>query len=149
MFIKKLLNLFFSSTILLCNAALSADKNLQENWIERCPNDYFCFTHPVEMTPNKTQAIDSSSGELQDSSMTLVYDLGWYASQFSELTTATHELVIIDGREGKILIQDNKMALSIAKIEGRKRFSMLLTFQGEASIDQGKRIFSSLRFNIH
>lgn len=148
MHIKKLISTLFFTPLLLCLSAFSADKHQQDNWVERCPSDFFCFAHPTEMTSNQTQAIDSSSGELQGSNMTLVYDLGWYASQFSELTTATHELVIIDGREGKILIQENKMALSIAKIEGRKRFSMLLTFHDEVSVEQGKRIFSSLRFNM-
>jgi hypothetical protein len=146
--IKVLIISILFSTSLFCNLAVSNDINVPEDWVESCPNNDFCFIHPKSLMRIPVQVIDSNTGKFQSEEMILSFDLGWYSTQFSELTKATQELVIIDGREGKVLLQDDKMALSIPKIKGKIRFSMLLTFSNKVSLEQGKRIFSSLRFQL-
>jgi len=144
--IKMLFKTMLFSSFLISTPVVSCEEIIEDNWVESCPNNDFCFIHPKDLIRFPMQVIDSNAGQFQNKDLILFFDLGWYATHFPELTTATSEFVIVDGREGKILQQDNKMALSVLQVEGKKRFSMLLTFNKQVSIEQGKRIFSSIRF---
>ena len=102
--------------------------------------------HPQDLQPVLTQAIDSIAGQYQNSNIVLSYDLGWYASQFNEMSEAKIEPVEIDGLAASILVQDNRMALRIPQVKGKIRFSMLIEFKKEPQLEQGRRIFNSIRF---
>jgi hypothetical protein len=148
-----LINTIALSTLLCGYSAFSherldAEKLERGAWIESCPNNDFCFSHPKNFKRIPIQAIDSNAGQFENNHMALSFDLGWYASRFSELTKASKELIVIDNRKGVILLQDEKIALSVPKVEGLISFSMLLTFNHDVDIKQAKRIFSSIRFNI-
>ena len=56
------------------------------------------------------------------------------------------QCVIDEGN--KIFKEIEKLPLeTVLQVEGKKRFSKLLTFNKKVSIEQGRRIFSSIRFN--
>lgn len=126
----------------------SKDNQKLEQWLELCPRDQFCFTHPKSLIPADLQSIDSIAGQLNDSNITLTYDLGWYSSQFKELTNAVSEPIIIDGHHGKLLLQDKKMALTIPSVSGKVRFSMLIEFKNSVDLAQGQKIFKSIKFTL-
>jgi len=98
--------------------------------------------------PSNVLAIDSITGQLNNKNITLTYDLGWYASKFNELTSATSEPIVIDGHHGKLLLQGNKMALSVPKVTGKIAFSMLIEFKNTKELEQGRKIFKSVKFNL-
>ncbi|ASP47062.1 hypothetical protein [Cognaticolwellia beringensis] len=133
-------------TLFFINPVNSHDTKQLDKWLEHCPNNQFCFEHPVSLILANVQAIDSIAGQLENKNLILTYDLGRYASTFSELSSATSELIIIDGHHGRILIQQNKMALTIANVSGNTSFSMLIEFKNTIELDQGKRIFKSVKF---
>ncbi|MCW9082601.1 MAG: hypothetical protein OQK09_13900, partial [Colwellia sp.] len=87
-----------------------------------------------------------NAGQYTSENLTLVYDLGWYASQFTEMSNATAETTSIDGHCANIFIQGNRMALSVPKVSGKIRFSMLLEFKDTLQVEQGRRIFNSIKF---
>ena len=130
------------------NPAHSHEKKPLDDWLEFCPNSQLCFERPPNLIPADVQIIDSIAGQLESEDFTLFYDLGRYASKFQELSSASTELVKIDGYQGKILIQHNKMALTIANISGKAGFSMLIEFKNIVDLEQGKRIFKSVKFNL-
>lgn len=144
--LRKLSLLSCSFFLLLIGTSHGAVEPHQQKWIESCPNNHLCFKHPENLMAVNVQVIDSNAGQYHSESLTLTYDLGWYASQFSEMTNATVEPVTINGYCANILIQDNRMALSVPKISDKVRFSMLLEFKGALQLEQGRRIFNSIRF---
>ncbi|OUR63043.1 hypothetical protein A9Q74_02200 [Colwellia sp. 39_35_sub15_T18] len=144
--LKKLSLLACALVLLLMSTSPNAAEQDQHKWIESCPNSHLCFEHPENLMPVNVQIIDSNAGQYHNDSLTLTYDLGWYASQFSEMTNAIIEPVKIDGHRARILIQANRMALSVPKISDKVRFSMLLEFKGALQLEQGRRIFNSIRF---
>ena len=127
-------------------SARSATLFFDGDWSKSCPNNRFCFEHPQTLIDSKLPVIDSIAGEYRDEQMQLIYDMGWYASQFDELPDALIEPIIIDGKQGEILITDNVMALRIPQIDGKIRFSMMLTFTDKVNVKVGRRIFISLKF---
>jgi len=143
--LKKLSLLACALVLLFMKTSDAAEQN-QKKWIESCPNSHLCFEYPENLIAANIQIIDSNAGQYHNDSLTLTYDLGWYASQFSEMANAIIEPVTIDGHCARILIQDNRMALSVPKISGKVRFSMLLEFKDTLQIEQGRRIFNSIRF---
>ena len=118
----------------------------QPQWVTSCPNNDLCFDHPKNLVPANVQIIDSNAGQYHSDNLTLTYDLGWYASQFNEMANAIIEPVTIDCHSANILIQKNRMALRIPKVSGKIRFSMLLEFKESLQLEQGKRIFNSIKF---
>ncbi|AZQ84863.1 hypothetical protein EKO29_13195 [Colwellia sp. Arc7-635] len=136
--------LYFSSLI----TAHSNETTPLDNWLEFCPNSQLCFEHPLSLIPADVQVIDSITGQLDNKNISLVYDLGRYASKFPEFSSASYELVNIDDYEGKILIQQNKMALTVPNISGGTAFSMLIEFKNTVDLEQGRRIFKSVKFNL-
>ncbi len=144
--LKKLSLLACSLVLLFMSTSPSAAEQDQQKWLESCPNSHLCFEHPENLIPVKVQIIDSNAGQYHNDSLTLTYDLGWYASQFSEMSSAAIEPVTIDGHCARILIQDSRMALSVPKISGQIRFSMLLEFKDKLQLEQGRRIFNSIKF---
>lgn len=136
--------LYFSSLI----TAHSNEATPLDNWLEFCPNSQLCFEHPLSLIPADVQVIDSITGQLDNKNISLVYDLGRYASKFPEFSSASYELVNIDDYEGKILIQQNKMALTVPNISGGTAFSMLIEFKNTVDLEQGRRIFKSIKFNL-
>jgi len=123
-------------------------QNQLDNWLEFCPFSQFCFDRPKNLLPTEVLIIDSITGQLENENMTLTYDLGLYASTFRELSGASSETVKVDGHDGKILIQKNKMALTIATVSGKAGFSMLIEFKNSIKLEQGRRIFKSIKFNL-
>jgi len=119
-----------------------------DTWLKFCPTSQLCFERPKNLKPIDLPMIDSISGQLNNENMILFYDLGRYSSTFRELSSASSELVKIDGYQGKILIQKSKMALTIANISGKAGFSMLIEFKNTVDLEQGRRIFNSLKFNL-
>tara|TARA_R110000737_G_scaffold260356_2_gene268699 strand:- start:83 stop:529 length:447 start_codon:yes stop_codon:yes gene_type:complete len=126
----------------------SQDKKPLSNWIEFCPNSQLCFERPLSLIPAEVIIIDSIAGQLDNEDFTLFYDLGLYASTFGELTTASSEPIIIDGHLGKVLIEKNKMALSIQSLAGKMGFAMLIEFKNVIQLEQGRRIFKSVKFKL-
>lgn len=118
------------------------------NWLEFCPNSQLCFERPLSLMPVDVQIIDSIAGQLDDEHLTLFYDLGRYASTFPEFSTASSEVVKIDHHEGKMFIEQNKMALTVANIFGKTSFSMLIEFKDSLDVEQGRRIFNSVKFKL-
>lgn len=143
---KKILLFAYSLALLFVSTSHSKTATNQQRWVESCPNKQLCFKHPDNLMPVNVQIIDSNAGQLHSDNLTLTYDLGWYASQFNEMTSATVEPIIIDGRCANILFQDNRMALSVAKVSGKVRFSMLLEFKGTPDFAHGRKIFNSITF---
>lgn len=145
---NKLLLIVPLFTLLYIAYSNSKGNQKLEQWLELCPSDQFCFTHPKSLIPTDLQSIDSIAGQLNDSNITLTYDLGWYSSQFKELTNAVSEPIIIDGHHGKLLLQDKKMALTIPSVSGKVRFSMLIEFKNSVDLAQGQKIFKSIKFTL-
>ncbi|MGL1959055.1 MAG: hypothetical protein OCD00_17280 [Colwellia sp.] len=146
MSLKKLLLILSSSILFFLNTSHgenSADKSI---WIESCPNNNFCFMHPQDLHPVKIQIIDSNAGQYQNDNTELSYDLGWYASQFNEMREAQIDSIEIDGLSASILVQNKRMALRIPQVKGKVRFSMLIEFKKELQLEQGRRIFTSIKF---
>ena len=135
-------------SLLFINPTSSRDTKQVDHWLEFCPNSQLCFDHPSTLIAADVQIIDSIAGQLENKNFTLTYDLGRYASTFSELPSATSEPIIIDGHHGKILIQQNIMALTIPNVSGSVSFSMLIEFKITTKLAQGERIFKSVRFNF-
>lgn len=135
-------------TLLYTGPVSSHNVEQVNNWLEYCPNSQLCFKHPSTLIPADLPVIDSIAGQLSNDSMTLFYDLGRYTSTFSELADATSEVIKVDGHQGKILIQQKKMALTIPTIFGELGFSMLIEFKNSLDIEQGKKIFKSVKFNL-
>ena len=102
--------------------------------------------HPPDLQPVQIQIIDSNAGQYQNNYIVLSYDLGWYASQFNEMSEGKIESVEIDGLSASILVLDNRMALRIPQVNGKVRFSMLIEFKKELQLEQGRRIFNSIKF---
>jgi hypothetical protein len=98
------------------------------------------------MQPVKNQIIDSNAGQYQNDNIVLYYDLGWYSSQFNEMSGAKTEPVEIDGLSATILVHNKRMALKIPQVKGKVRFSMLIEFKKELQLEQGLKIFNSLKF---
>jgi hypothetical protein len=130
------------------NYSSSKDNQQLEQWLELCPSNQFCFTHPKSLIPADVQSIDSIAGQLNSNNITLTYDLGRYSSQFKELTNATSEPVIIDGQHGKLLIQDKKMAITVPTVSGKARFSMLIEFKDTIDYTLGRKILKSIKFTL-
>lgn len=135
-------------TLFYISYSNSEDNQQASQWLERCPSDQFCFTHPSNLIPVNVQSIDSNAGQLNSNNITLTYDLGWYSSQFNELTNATFEPIVIDGHHGKLLLQDKKVALTIPTVSGKIRFSMLIEFTDTADTELSHKIFKSIKFNL-
>lgn len=127
----------------------STSKGQTGTWLELCPSSQLCFQHPESLVAANLQNIDSIAGQLSNDNITLSYDLGWYSSQFRELTRATSEPILIDGHQGKLLLQDKKMALFIPQVKGKLRFSMLIEFKDLVELEQGRKIFKSVKFNLN
>jgi hypothetical protein len=134
--------------LLHISPSYSQNTKLLDNWLEFCPSEQLCFERPKNLIPNQQPIIDSIAGQLDSESFTLFYDLGFYTATFKELSSATSEPITIDGHLGKILIQQNKMALTIPTVSGKIGFSMLIEFSHTEQLEQGKRIFKSVRFNL-
>ena len=136
--------------IALCYASYSNsnDSSQLDNWVEFCPKSQLCFQRPTSLTPIDVLALDSIAGQLEHENITLTYDLGRYSSKFNDLTQATSEAVIIDGHDGKLLIQDKKMALTMPTVSGKIGFSMLIEFKNTVQLEQGLRILRSVKFNL-
>ena len=146
---------FAKAVLILCLIALcyasysnSNDSSQLDNWVEFCPKSQLCFQRPTSLTPIDVLALDSIAGQLEQENITLTYDLGRYSSKFNDLTQATSEAVIIDGHDGKLLIQDKKMALTIPTVSGEIGFSMLIEFKNTVQLEQGLRILKSVKFNL-
>lgn len=118
----------------------------KNGWIESCPGNVFCFQHPQNLTEVPVQSIDSLSGKYENENTHLSYDMGWYSSNFDELNNAIISSILIDGRSAEILTTDTVMALRIPEVYGSTRFSMMLTFKNSVLIEQGRRIFLSIKF---
>ncbi len=145
--LKRLPLLACCLALLFASASRSEVAQKQQKWLESCPNSHLCFQHPEDLTPVKVQIIDSNAGQYRSENLTLTYDLGWYASQFNEMTKAAVEPVKIDGHPASILIQANRMALHVPKVSGQIRFSMLIEFKDKLQLEQGHRIFNSIKFS--
>lgn len=128
--------------------AHSYEKKSLDNWLEFCPNSQLCFERPLNLIPANVQTIDSIAGQLDNKDFSLFYDLGRYASKFPELSSASSELVKIDNYQGRILVQRNKMALTVPNISGKTAFSMLIEFKDVVDLERGRRIFKSVKFNL-
>tara|TARA_R110000744_G_scaffold58571_1_gene122238 strand:- start:1533 stop:1979 length:447 start_codon:yes stop_codon:yes gene_type:complete len=134
--------------LLYISPSNSQDKKPLSNWLEFCPNSQLCFERPRSLIPAEVLIIDSIAGQLENENFTLFYDLGLYSSTFDELTTASSEPVIIDGHRGKILIQKNKMALTIPNVAEKVGFAMLIEFKNVTQLELGRRIFKSVKFKL-
>ena len=119
-----------------------------DNWIRFCPSPQLCFEHPASLKPANVQMIDSLAGQLNNENLTLYFDLGLYASNFSELTPASSKAIIVDGYEGTVLTFQNKIALTIEKISHNARFSMLLEFKDTIKSEEAIRIFKTVKFKL-
>ena len=146
---------FAKAVLILCLIALcyasysnSNDSSQLDSWVEFCPKSQLCFQRPTSLTPIDVLALDSIAGQLEHENITLTYDLGRYSSKFNDLTHAAVEAVIIDGHDGKLLIQDKKMALTIPTVSGKIGFSMLIEFKNTVQLEQGLRILRSVKFNL-
>lgn len=149
--IMQLSSLILSATILFLlyiSPSMSQDGMPTDPWLEFCPSSQLCFERPLSLLPADVLIIDSIAGQLENENFTLFYDLGIYASTFQELTNASAEPIKIDGHQGEILIQKNKMALTIPTVSGRIGFAMLIEFKNSSQPEQGKRIFKSIKFNL-
>ena len=133
-------------TLLFISVGNSHGTKQLDNWLEYCPNDQLCFEHPLTLVITDVQAIDSIAGQLENKNLILTYDFGLYASTFRELASATSEVIIVDGHRGIILIQQNKMALTLPNVSSNMGFSMLIEFKNTIQIEQGKQIFNSVKF---
>ena len=102
--------------------------------------------HPQDLHPVQVQIIDSNAGQYQNDNIVLTYDLGWYASQFNEMSDARIEPIEIDGLSASILVLDNRMALKIPQVKGKVRFSMLIEFKKDLQLEKGRKIFNSIKF---
>jgi len=102
--------------------------------------------HPQDLQPVQVQIIDSNAGQYQNDNIVLSYDLGLYASQFNEMSDAKIEPIKIDGLSASILVHNKRMALKIPQVKGKVRFSMLIEFKKELQLEQGRRIFNSIKF---
>ena len=134
--------------VLFFNSVTCEANNNQVKWKKSCPIKRLCFEHPKELSPMDIQIIDSNAGQFNGKNMTLSYDLGWYASLFDEMTKATITQTVIDGHSAKILVQDNRMALSISKKSEMIRFAMLIEYSEGLELEQGLRIFNSIRLRM-
>lgn len=126
----------------------SKASDLNVLWKKNCPNNSLCFEHPATLLPINIKIIDSDAGKLIDENMTLHFDLGWYASLFTEMTNATITYKEINGHQAKILVQENKMALSISTKTNKIRFAMLIEFKKSLDIQKGLRIFNSVHLRL-
>jgi len=140
--------LIFLLVLIFISPANSHDPKPLDNWQIFCPNSQLCFDRPLSLKAADVQIIDSIAGQLENKHLLLSYDLGLYASTFRELMSATAEPIIVDGHQGRILIQQNKMALTLPNISGNTSFSMLIEFKSTVKLDQGKRIFKSIKFTL-
>jgi hypothetical protein len=139
--------LYILLVTLLCTLSIQATTMLVDtDWSKSCPGNDFCFEHPSELVDLKRPIIDSNTGEYRSKKMQLVYDMGWYSSQFDELENPIIKTITIDGKQGEILTTDNVMALRIPSVEGKVRFSMLITFTEELNSKDGYRILTSVKF---
>jgi hypothetical protein len=102
--------------------------------------------HPQDLQPVQIQMIDSNAGQYQNNNIVLSYDFGWYASQFNEMSEAKIEPIEIVGLSASILVYNKRMALKIPQVKGKVRFSMLIEFKKELQLEQGRRIFNSIKF---
>ena len=118
------------------------------DWPRVCPSQQFCFRHPPDLQLVPQQVIDSLAGQYQSPQLQLDYDMGWYSSQFAELTDADVEAVVIDSRAGEVLTSKGIMALRIPVVQDRIRFSMLLQFSAEVDPIVGHKIFNSIEFTL-
>ncbi|MEH6596074.1 MAG: hypothetical protein V7736_11080 [Colwellia polaris] len=136
------------SALLYTSSANSYEQTEIESWIEYCPSKRLCFEHPASLKPASVQAIDSLAGQLENNKTVLHYDLGLYASTFRELTSANSAPIMVDGYKGKVLTFKNTIALTIEKIAGNDRFSMLLEYKDTLKAEEAERIFKSVKFNF-
>ena len=135
-------------SLLQISPSYSQNTTLNNHWLAFCPSEQLCFDRPQNLTPNPQPIIDSIAGQLDSESFTLFYDLGFYTATFKELSSAKSEPIVIDGHLGRMLIQQNKMALTIPSVSGKIGFSMLIEFSHTVQLEQGKRIFKSVKFNL-
>lgn len=136
----------FSPILFLSNTSHGENSANKSIWTKKCPNDNFCFMHPQDLQPIQNQIIDSNAGQYQNDNIVLSYDLGWYASQFNEMKEAKIDPIEIDGLSASILVHNKRMALRVPQVKGKVRFSMLIEFKKELQLEQGRRIFNSIKF---
>lgn len=141
-----LFTIFF--VLIYASSANSHEQTAIESWIEYCPSKRLCFEHPASLKPASVQVIDSLAGQLENNNTVLHYDLGLYASTFRELTSANSAPIMVDGYKGKVLTFKNTIALTIEKIAGNDRFSMLLEYKDTLKAEEAERIFKSVKFNF-
>jgi len=126
------------------------EANTIHDWKTSCPENVFCFQHPAQFIAEPVQSIDSITGKLTNGEISLVYDFGSYASQYQQLTEASHDSIIIDGYNGKIIMTPHLIALVIPQISGKLKFSMAFEYpNGIHSVQrkEAKKIFKTIKFN--
>lgn len=142
--------LILLSFVLFSYSALSNNKANQPTptWLTYCPNEQLCFQRPSNLHPENVENIGATAGQLTSDNINLIYDLGWYATKFPELTKASIESIMVDGRQAQVIQQGKKLALTIASVSGKIRFAMLIEFKNTIERQQGIKIFKSIKFNL-
>lgn len=119
-------------------------------WVRACPADAFCFSRPASLLRQPTQAIDSLTESYRSDSLSLVFDMGRYATSVDHLAGAAREAVQVDGRPGQMLIAEQEVVLLVPLVHQRGpiavKFSMTLRFKDKAAPDLARRIFQSIEF---
>ena len=119
----------------------------EDVWVRTCPEEQFCFQRPPDMVEVPVQAIDSLTGVYRSTTLELVYDLGLYGMDFTQMINPSIESLTVDSRVGEILTTTNIMALRVMNVRKDQHFAMIIT-SSTAAIDSvvARRILTSVEF---
>ena len=125
---------------------------MADTWLQTCPAQHFCFSHPADWQPKQLRMVDSTAGIMQGENVQLSYDYGIYSDNFSALPDAKRQALVIDGFAAELITSPGQLALYIGKVEHIKvmnadmALSMMLTFSGEVDRNLAEQVFKSVRF---
>lgn len=139
-YIIPFVGLIFLSVILTVNPQSSEREG------ETCIDNAFCFIKPIAFKKVEVIAIDSIAGQFKSDVISMYYDYGLQADQFSHWSSIVPQAINIDNRIGEVLVNGSSVALRVEpNIDGNK-LSILLNFEGPIKEELAFNLFKSIRF---
>lgn len=118
----------------------------QNQWVETCIEEAFCFSHPKTLIAKKVQSIDSISGEMANKDIAISYDYGRYSQLYQDYSFTTYQDIRISNYAAQLLIGKREMILVVPKVNNMLRYSMKLEILNEFSIYDAKQLLTSVYF---
>lgn len=125
---------------------------MADTWQQICPAQIFCFSHPADWKVQQVRMLDSTAGIIEGENIRLSYDYGMYSDNFSALSDAQRQPIVIDGLDAELITGHDFIALYVAKVEhievmnADMALSMSVKFCGQKDKDLALQLFRSIRF---